>query len=222
MQELQQHCPNVPDATIRALLGAFLFQGNDVFKTIRVLSGGEKNRVAMVKTLLQGANFLILDEPTNHLDIPSQDVLLDALKRYPGTILIVSHDHSFVQSLADTIIELKPHTLITFEGSYNEYRAHKKMLEAKNSLKDTQSAQKNPQNQTPINTLSSTHDSQKKIKKLESMILKKEQELSKINTGFINLTYGTPDYMQAIQKQKEIKKEIDNLTTEWEALTNTQ
>ena len=85
------------------MLGAFLFSGETINKPAGVLSGGQRNRLGMVKTLLQDANLLLLDEPTNHLDIPSKDVLLDALQRYTGTILFVSHDHDFVNSLATHI-----------------------------------------------------------------------------------------------------------------------
>ena len=99
-------------------------------KKIKVLSGGEKNRVAMVKTLLQKANFLLLDEPTNHLDIQSQDLLLQALKKYDGTILIVSHDHLFVQQLADHILELTPNGLFSYPGTYEEYLVDKQAKDA--------------------------------------------------------------------------------------------
>jgi ATP-binding cassette subfamily F protein 3 len=118
---------------IRHLLGAFLFSGDDIDKKIAVLSGGEKNRVAMVKVLLQHANVLILDEPTNHLDIESKDILLKALKQFPGTILFVSHDHTFLNGLATRIFELSPTGIVSYTGNFESYH-YQKSQEAAQSL----------------------------------------------------------------------------------------
>lgn len=216
-EEIQQSCPDVADGTIRAFLGSFLFRGDDVFKKTGVLSGGEKNRVAMVKVLLQNANFLLLDEPTNHLDIPSQDVLLDALKRYQGTILIVSHDHAFIQSLADHILELNPEGLYSFPGTYQEYLDHKKTIEEKHI--STQTKKNHHQSLTEKNSSQNPEDIKKYSKKLESLIAKKELELSKINMSFADLEYGTSGYDKAIKMSTALKKEIDELTREWESLS---
>lgn len=214
--EIQQACPDVADGTIRAFLGSFLFRRDDVFKKTSVLSGGEKNRVAMVKVLLQNANFLLLDEPTNHLDIPSQDVLLDALKRYQGTILIVSHDHSFIQGLADHILELNPAGLYSFPGTYQEYLDNKKAIAEKNNATTPASRSKNSAEKS---TPPLTPDDQKRhAKKLEATIARKEQELEKINMSFADLDYGTPAYDKALKSSTALKKEIDQLTAEWEAL----
>jgi ATP-binding cassette subfamily F protein 3 len=215
-QEIQTNCSTVADGTIRGFLASFLFGGDDAFKPISVLSGGEKNRVAMVKTLLQSANFLILDEPTNHLDIPSQDALLDALKRYSGTILIVSHDHAFIQSLADHIIELTPQGLISFPGTYQEYLDQKANLAALDAKKQAAPATK----AAPVEEAPKTdHDALKQIKKLESAISKKEYDLGIVNNSFANLTYGTAEYTKALDKSTAIKQEIVALTQEWEKLT---
>ena len=106
---------------LRDMLGAFLFRGDDVFKTIDVLSGGEKSRVALLRLLLRPVNLLILDEPTNHLDMHSKDVLLDALKDFGGTVIFVSHDRGFIEGLATRVLELKPGSFRNFVGGYEYY-----------------------------------------------------------------------------------------------------
>ena len=106
---------------IRDMLGAFLFRGDDVFKSLDVLSGGEKSRVALLKLLLKPVNLLILDEPTNHLDMHSKDVLLEALKDFGGTVIFVSHDRGFIEGLSTRVLELKPGLFRTFPGDYNYY-----------------------------------------------------------------------------------------------------
>lgn len=112
--------PSTPDTTLRTLLGAFLFTGDDVFKEIRVLSGGEKSRVALACTLLSPANVLILDEPTNHLDIQSKDVLIDAIQQYSGTCIIVSHDRYFLDEVCSHVWRVGNGDVRVFHGSYSE------------------------------------------------------------------------------------------------------
>ncbi|WP_407428960.1 ABC-F family ATP-binding cassette domain-containing protein [Treponema sp.] len=106
---------------VRDMLGAFLFRGDDVFKSLDVLSGGEKSRVALLKLLLKPVNLLILDEPTNHLDMHSKDVLLEALKDFGGTVIFVSHDRGFIEELSTRVLELKPGQFRTFPGDYRYY-----------------------------------------------------------------------------------------------------
>src|SRR5690606_14823685 len=108
---------------LRSLLGAFLFSGDDVDKKIKVLSGGEKARVALAKTIISKANFLMLDEPTNHLDMHSCDLLIDALKKYEGSLVIVSHDRHFISKTANKIWEIVDHEIKEFKGSYDEWVA---------------------------------------------------------------------------------------------------
>ncbi len=125
-EEAESACPTNLLPGIRNLLGAFLFRGDDVEKPVRVLSGGERSRLALLKMLLHPANLLVLDEPTNHLDLDSKDVLLDALKRFDGTVLFVSHDRFFIEGLADRVLELScgasPHL---YYGDYAYYMARK-------------------------------------------------------------------------------------------------
>jgi ATP-binding cassette subfamily F protein 3 len=118
---------------LRSLLGCFLFSGDAVDKKIKVLSGGEKARVALAKTIVSKANFLMLDEPTNHLDIHSVDLLIGALNNYEGSIVFVSHDRHFVSNIANKIWEIEDHKIVEFKGSYAEWEAWKerRLLAAK-------------------------------------------------------------------------------------------
>lgn len=145
LQELESVAPEMPVARVRSIAGAFLFTGDAVEKRCAVLSGGEKARVALAKLLLSPVNFLILDEPTNHLDIESRGVLLDALSEFDGTLILVSHDRSFLTSLIDTVLEMVPSKvgeglegseLIPFLGSYEDYLARKEreLQEGKRTL----------------------------------------------------------------------------------------
>lgn len=129
-EEVASVCPNPLLPKLRNMLGAFLFRGDDVEKPVSVLSGGERSRLALLKMLLHPANLLVLDEPTNHLDLTSKDVLLEALKRFEGTVLFVSHDRGFIDELADKVLELEAgRTPRLFLGGYSYY-AEKKAAEA--------------------------------------------------------------------------------------------
>jgi ATP-binding cassette subfamily F protein 3 len=128
-QEAETVCPNELAPKLRNLLGAFLFRGDDVEKSVSVLSGGERSRLALLKMLLHPANLLVLDEPTNHLDLTSKDVLLEALKAFEGTVLFVSHDRGFIDELADLILELEVGTTPRlYYGGYSYYLEKKASL----------------------------------------------------------------------------------------------
>jgi ATP-binding cassette subfamily F protein 3 len=113
--------PRVDTVTLRSLLGCFMFTGDDVFKTLGVLSGGERNRYALARMLVSPANFLLLDEPTNHLDMRAKDVLLDAIKEFTGTVLFVSHDRYFIDGLATRVFEVEEHRVHIYPGNYEDY-----------------------------------------------------------------------------------------------------
>ena len=121
LEAVEEDAPLELIPKLRDMLGAFLFRGDDVFKSLDVLSGGEKSRVALLKLLLRPVNLLILDEPTNHLDMHSKDVLLEALKDFGGTVIFVSHDRGFIEELSTRVLELKPGRFRTFPGDYRYY-----------------------------------------------------------------------------------------------------
>jgi ATP-binding cassette, subfamily F, member 3 len=126
LQSLEDAAPSRKRDRLRTLLGAFLFRGDDVFKPVGVLSGGERSRLSLARTLLSPANFLILDEPTNHLDIHSIQVLVEALRQYAGTFVVVSHDRHFLDQVATTVWAAGNGDVSAFPGTYSEYREARK------------------------------------------------------------------------------------------------
>ena len=130
LEEISDAYPKLTTGEIRNVLAAFVFTGDDVFKKISTLSGGEKGRVSLAKIMLSGANFLLLDEPTNHLDIHSKEILEDALTNYPGTIMFISHDRYFINRIADKIFEMDNYSISTYLGDY-DYYLDKKEIQAK-------------------------------------------------------------------------------------------
>ena len=123
--EISDAYPKLTNTRIRNVLAAFLFTGDDVFKTIGTLSGGEKGRVSLAKLMLSNANFIMLDEPTNHLDIPSREILEDAINNYEGTILYVSHDRYFIKRTATRILDLSAEGIVNYKGGYDYYLEQK-------------------------------------------------------------------------------------------------
>ncbi len=128
LDDINRSAVRVPEVQLRSLLGCFLFSGDDVFKPLGVLSGGERNRYALARILVSPANFLLLDEPTNHLDMRAKDVLLEALASYSGTVVFVSHDRYFIDRLATRVIEIEGGAVTTYEGNYEDYLRRKAAL----------------------------------------------------------------------------------------------
>jgi ATP-binding cassette subfamily F protein 3 len=121
----------VPELALRSLLGCFLFSGDDVFKPLGVLSGGERNRFALARILVSPSNFLLLDEPTNHLDMRAKDVLLEAIESFTGTVIFVSHDRYFLDRLATKVLEVRDGGVVIYPGNYAEYVRDKEEQEAR-------------------------------------------------------------------------------------------
>jgi ATP-binding cassette subfamily F protein 3 len=128
LDDISRAAIKVPELQLRSLLGCFLFSGDDVFKTLGVLSGGERNRFALARILVSPSNFLLLDEPTNHLDMRAKDVLLEAIAAFSGTVIFVSHDRYFIDRLATRVLEIENGTINSYEGNYEDYLRKKETL----------------------------------------------------------------------------------------------
>lgn len=213
---------------IRDMLGAFLFRGDDVHKSLDVLSGGEKARVALLKLLLRPVNFLILDEPTNHLDMHSKDVLLDALKDFGGTVIFVSHDRGFIENLSTRVLELKPGQFRLFPGDYKYYmerleREANGEFSQNDELKSAAQPEKNSQKEEKTETKRSWEEqkkleserrrAEKNVKNLEEQILKLEEEKSSHETQM-----ARPEVYSNGEKAKAVQKKIDELAEKLEEL----
>lgn len=223
IDELTHACPKATNPTIRAFLGSFLFSGDDVNKKIEMLSGGEKNRVAMVKVFLQNANFLLLDEPTNHLDLYAKSVLLQALQLYPGTLLFVSHDHQFIQGLATEILELTPQGLHHYPGKYEEFLAYKKSKETPAPGAAPKPVQKVKQEQKPMPEVPSSPEQkerQKAIRGVENRIKGLEQKIERATVSLGLAAYGDPAHEKLLKDLAKMQAELKQLSTEWEKLTS--
>jgi len=125
LDDISRAALKVPEQALRSLLGCFLFSGDDVFKPLGVLSGGERNRYALARILVSPSNFLLLDEPTNHLDMRAKDVLLEAIAAFSGTVVFVSHDRYFIDRLATRVLEVEGGKVISYEGNYEDYLRRK-------------------------------------------------------------------------------------------------
>ena len=205
---------------VRDLLGAFLFPGDAVEKKVKVLSGGERNRLALCKLLLQPFNVLIMDEPTNHLDIASKIVLKEALLKFKGSLILVSHDRDFVQGLCEKVIAFRDQEVIPFLGDINAYLEDKKLDSLKELEKRTKEKVKS-QNKKPgysYEKQKATRASEKKILKVEKQISLIEKEIKAIDFELeINYeqTISKPNFFEFYQLKK---KELEVLMQEWENL----
>ncbi len=204
LDEMKDSGSGKTELELRSLLGAFLFSGDAVDKKIKVLSGGEKARVALAKTMVSKANFLMLDEPTNHLDIHSVDLLIGALNKYEGSIVFVSHDRHFVSQIANKIWEIEDHKIVEFKGSYTEWEDWKerRMLAAKaeeTKVKSTEPVKNSPRKEVvpePINTQRSPVDKEvkKEYQKNKTRFQQIEEKLAQLNQrrGLLEAAMAAP------------------------------
>ena len=205
---------------VRDLLGAFLFPGEAVDKKVKVLSGGERNRLALCKLLLQPFNVLIMDEPTNHLDIASKNVLKEALLKFKGTLILVSHDRDFVQGLCEKVISFRNQEVKPFLGDINAYLEEKQL----SSLKELEKGPEKTE-QAPTKTTEDDYKKQKKARaseqkifKIEKQIVRLEKELKEIDFELeINYeqTIVQPNFFDSYQQKKQA---LEQLLQEWENL----
>lgn len=225
LETIESEAPLELIPRVRDMLGAFLFRGDDVHKSLDVLSGGEKARVALLKLLLRPVNFLILDEPTNHLDMHSKDVLLDALKDFGGTVIFVSHDRGFIESLSTRVLELKPGKFRTFPGDYKYYMERLEAEEKgeEGSLEQNSICKENTEQKEKTQTKLSWEEqkkveaekrkAEKAVKTLEESILKLEEEKSVYEKQMAD-----PEVYTNGEKAKSVQKKIEDLAQKLEEL----
>ena len=228
--------PELTTTQIRTILGTFLFSGEDVFKKIKVLSGGERARLQLCKIFKKGPNLLLLDEPTNHMDIIGKESLENILKEYKGTLIFVSHDRYFVNKIADSLLVFKPGNVTFFDGTYAEYE--EKYKEYEDDVSYMQEGN-NLSNQKPLKDEKYSHEKlenaksnnqyfiNKEIKKAKAKIEKLEQEINKLEAEIANLKQemSKEEYSTDYLKLKDLQEEIDKINatieekmTEWDEL----
>lgn len=214
---------------VRDILGSFLFRGDDVEKYVKVLSGGERNRLALAKMLLQPFNVLVMDEPTNHLDIKSKNVLKQALQNFEGTLILVSHDRDFLQGLTNSVYEFKDKRIREYLGDVDYYLEQRK----EENFRNIEKKETNPKKKEVVSKNTNDFQYQKKVKSLknklssvESKISSLEKEIAEIDHSLLmnyDETIAKPNFFDGYEKKKksleDLMKNWENLTTELEEIS---
>jgi ATP-binding cassette subfamily F protein 3 len=238
LDDISRAALKVPESELRSLLGCFLFRGDDVFKPLGVLSGGERNRYALARILVSPSNFLLLDEPTNHLDMRAKDVLLEALAAFSGTVVFVSHDRDFIDQLATRVLEVADGTVTSHEGNYEDYLRWKCLADGSASV-DLSVKAKQPEAAEPANNRSASEaggddaDAAKdrprrlnpiKQKQMEERCAFLEEEVPRVEAAIAETDEQLGVYVSAEETQRlttlagNLREQLDALTTEWEEL----
>ena len=221
-QEISDTYPTLTETEIRNMLAAFLFTGDDVFKEISALSGGERGRVSLAKLMLSEANFLILDEPTNHLDIASKEILEEALNSYTGTVLYVSHDRYFINQTATRILDLTNQSVVNYIGDYDYYLEKKEELTEKYAPSTAETAAE-AKEETPSEgklTWQQQKEEQARKRKQENELKKVEKRIEELETRDkeIDDTLVLPDVCTNVGRCAELSREKDKIQQELEEL----
>ena len=223
LDEMKECGSQKTELELRTLLGCFLFSGDDVEKKIKVLSGGEKARVALAKTIISKANFLLLDEPTNHLDMHSSDLLVEALNRYEGSYILVSHDRFFISKTANKIWEIVDHQIKEFDGGYDEYAEWKERMsrqsngsskqaglgsqESKSKGQDADSDQQRESAKPGAKSVQSTV--KKELQKQQRLFQQLEEKIAALNERKLQLEAALADPATYSDKNKFLQTETD-------------
>jgi ATP-binding cassette subfamily F protein 3 len=234
LEDLGEMSPSSTQTELRSLLGCFLFSGDDVFKRIGVLSGGERNRYALLKMLLHPANFLLLDEPTNHLDIRAKDVLLEALEKYTGTVVFVSHDRYFIDKLSTRVFEIGDGKVEIYPGNYEDYLWRKQggaaVLEAQTAKTVGVTAAPTNGNQPPLAEAvepKAKRMNPMKRKQMEDRLHELELEIAQTEAAIVQCETQLQNFVNADETQRlgqelsQSKVNLQGLMAEWEELSGT-
>ena len=232
--EMSDSFPDMNNTRIRNVLAAFLFTGEDVFKMIKDLSGGERGRLSLAKLMLSPANLLILDEPTNHLDIPSKEILESALRDYTGTVFYVSHDRYFINKTATRILELREKVLTNYKGNYDYYeekrdelfRVQHSELSDASGVSTASSSESSGKSEARLEyeAKKASYAEERKranaLKRVESAIEKTEAEISELEETMNDPANGTNVslLLETSKKKEEAEAKLEELYTEWEEL----
>ena len=246
LDDISKAAIKVPELALRSLLGCFLFSGEDVFKPLGVLSGGERNRFALARILVSPSNFLLLDEPTNHLDMRAKDVLLEAIESFSGTVIFVSHDRYFLDRLATKVLEVKDGGVLIYPGTYAEYvrdreedlakRAGAGALEARVAVAPAAGAGTFKNTLEPVSRNGSESSveaaSKDRVRKLNPIKLKQmqercvflEEEIPRIEASILHTEGALANYVSVEETQRqsallnELRRQLAESTGEWEEL----
>ncbi|MDO4883159.1 MAG: ABC-F family ATP-binding cassette domain-containing protein [Oscillospiraceae bacterium] len=212
IDEVWDRFPNLTQTEVRSALAAFLFKGDDVFKPLSKMSGGERARVSLLKLMLQGSNFLLLDEPTNHLDAASREELENTLLEYGGTLLIISHDRYFINKLADRVLALDKNGVKEYLGNYDYYFEHVK-TENQAETSTEQKPKQKPQNEYFLNKQRASEERkrQTKLKKTEAEIERLDGEIERVSA-----LLATEEVASDYERLIELTNELEQLNTEQE------
>ena len=220
LEELKQHGSNKTDTELRNVLGCFLFTNDDAFKKIKVLSGGEKSRVALAKTLISDANYLLLDEPTNHLDMVSVNILIQALQQYEGTLIAISHDRHFVSKVANKIWYIEDQEIKVYPGTYDEYKYWIDNIKNTNAEAPVAKVKKEPvaEKPKPATVSPEAKKIKQKINSLEDKITLLEKQKREVELELSKPEiYSNPDSLSKVSMNFErIRKELEECQYEWE------
>ncbi|MCX6055682.1 MAG: ABC-F family ATP-binding cassette domain-containing protein [Chloroflexi bacterium] len=225
IEEIQGVMPKMLPSDVRDYLAKFLFTGDDVFKTVNLLSGGERGRLALACLALEGANLLLLDEPTNHLDLPSQEILQSVLASFRGTILLVSHDRYLIDALSTQIWEVDPknRTLISFKGTYSEYKWYRQQTSAEPLVTIENNPINPPPTTRPALGLSKSEKQKidRKIKLMEEKIAETENQIKLIETTLENPPLDPVLIQKMGVDYTRLQSILEEWVDDWSALNET-
>jgi len=233
LDDISGIAPKVPQTELRSLLGCFMFSGDDVFKTLGVLSGGERNRYAMAKMLVSPANMLLLDEPTNHLDLRAKDVLLDAIRNFTGTVLFVSHDRYFIDGLATRVFEVEDRRVHIYPGNYEDYLWRKQGGPEKVTVSITNEIQRpvlvtNTPAPAPVPNIAPVKRLNPiKLKQLEDRLAFAELEIPRLESAIVAAEEKLGVFTTADEAQRnaagldDLREQRTKVLAEWEEVSLT-
>ncbi len=216
LEEVWDDHPEVPEKDIRSLLGSFLFVGDDVYKVVHDLSGGEKARLELTKLSFKPINFLILDEPTNHLDIDSREVLENAINEFSGTVLFISHDRYFINQVATDILAMEHDGIKHYEGNYDDYLvAKEKESSPKATSSNASTIAKAPAGKQSYQQSKEQQRARRKIQRQVDELEQQMAELEEKQTA-IQEQMSQPEIATDIGKLTDLQKELDELSAKSE------